>query len=70
MILFPTRVKYDNIAFHQSSAVSGGLTLLRAFCQWKIEHHVRKSCVKELTLRNMAGRHRDAGRLYENGCKQ
>jgi len=27
----------DNIAFHRRFAMSGGLTLLRAFCQWKIE---------------------------------
>ena len=30
----------DNIAFHRSSAVSGGLALLRAFCQWNVEHQV------------------------------
>jgi len=32
----------DNIAFHRSFAVSGGLELLRAFCQWKIEHQLIK----------------------------
>jgi len=50
--------------------VTAGLELLRAFCQWKIEHQIRKCCVKGLILRNMAGRERDAGRLYENGYKQ
>ena len=45
--------------------MSGGLALLRAFCQWKIE-----LCVKGLILRNMAGRKRDAGRLYESGYKK
>jgi len=47
--------------------MSGGLALLRAVCQWKIGHEVRKCCVKNVILRNMAGRVRDAGRLYENG---
>jgi len=32
--------KNDNTVFHRSSAISGGRTLLRAFCQWKIEHLV------------------------------
>ena len=31
----------DNIVFHRSFAVPGGLGLLRAFCQWKIEHQLR-----------------------------
>ena len=30
----------DTIAFDRSFAVSGGLALLRAFCQWKIEHEL------------------------------
>jgi len=50
--------------------VSGGLALLRAFCQWKIEHQIRKCCVKGLILRNMAGLERDAGRLYKSGYEQ
>jgi len=34
-------------------------------------HQVRSAtCVKGLILRNMAGREKDAGRLYENGYKQ
>jgi len=70
MILFATQYKNDNTAFHRSSAVSGCLALLRAVCQLKIEHQVRKCCVKGLILRNMAGRERDAGRLYESSCKQ
>jgi len=41
--------------------VSGGLALLGAFCHWKIEHQIRKCCVKGLILRNIAGRERDAG---------
>jgi len=45
IILFATQCKNDNTAFHRTSAVSGSLALLRAFCQWKIEHQVR-SCVK------------------------
>ena len=32
------------------------------FCQWKIEHQIRKCCVKGLILGNMAGRERAAGR--------
>jgi len=44
--------------------------LLRAFCQWKTEYQLRKCCVKGLILRNMVGRERDAGRLYESGYKQ
>jgi len=31
----------DNIAFHRSFAVSGGLALLRAFSQWKDEHQLK-----------------------------
>jgi len=50
--------------------VSGGLAFLRAFCQWKIKHQIRKVCVKGLIVRNMAGRERDSGRLYESGYKQ
>jgi len=50
-ILFAAQYKNDNTAFHRRSAVSGGLALLRAFCQWKIEHQVRKCCVKGLILR-------------------
>ena len=42
IILFATQYENDNITFHWSSAVSGGLALLWAFCQWKIEHQVRK----------------------------
>jgi len=38
IILFVTQYNNSNAAFHQSSAVSGGLALLRAFCQWKTEH--------------------------------
>jgi len=38
-------------AFYQSSAMSGGLALLRAVSQWKIEHEVRKCCVKNMALR-------------------
>jgi len=64
IILFATQYKNYNIA------VSGGLALLRAFCQWKIQHQIRKYCVKALILRNIAGRERDAGRLYESGYKQ
>jgi len=30
----------DSIAFHWSSAVSGGFALLRVFCQWKTEDKV------------------------------
>ena len=36
--------------------MSGGLALLRAFCQWKIEHQVRKGCVRGLILRTNFGR--------------
>jgi len=64
IILFATQYKYYNIA------VSGGLALLRAFCKWKIEHQISKCCVKGFILRNMAGRERDAGCLYESGYKQ
>jgi len=70
IILFVSQYNNCNIAFHRSSAVSGGLALLRAFCHWKFEHQIRKCCVKGLILRNMAGRERDAGRLYESGYKQ
>jgi len=72
IILFVTQYKNDNTAFHRSSAVSGGLALLRAFCQWqwKIEHQVRNCCVKGLILRKKAGSKTDAGRLYESGYKQ
>jgi len=45
------------------------LAVLRAFCQWKIEHQIKKCCAKGLILRNMAERERDAG-LYESGYKQ
>ena len=48
---FAAQYKNDNTAFHRRSAVSDGLALLRAFCQWKIEHQVQKCCVKGLTLR-------------------
>jgi len=51
-------------------AVSGSFALLRAFCQWKVEHQIRKYCVKGLILRNMAGREKDAGCLHESGYKQ
>jgi len=44
--------------------------LVRAFRQRKIEHQVRKCSVKGLIVRNMAGRERDAGRLYESGYKK
>jgi len=38
---------------------------------WKIVHQVRSAgCVKGVILRNMAGREKDAGRLYESGYKQ
>ena len=47
--------KNYNTAFHRNSAVPGGLASLRAFCQWNIEHQVRKCCVKGLILRNVAG---------------
>jgi len=57
-------------AFHRSSAVPGGLTLLRAFCHWKIEHQVRKCRVKGLILRNKVGRESDTGCPYDSGCKQ
>jgi len=67
MILFATKYKNDSSAFHERSAVSGCLALLRAFCQWKIEHQLRKRCVKGLILRDMAGSERDAGCLYESG---
>jgi len=36
--------------------------------EWKIVHQVRSArCVKGLILRNMAGREKDTGRLYESG---
>jgi len=73
IILFATQFKNGIAAFHWSSALSGGLRLLRAFCQWwKIENQVRKCrlCVKGLILRNMAGREKDAGRLYESSYRQ
>jgi len=35
----------DNIAFHWSVAVSGGLALLRSFSQWKIEHQWSRATV-------------------------
>jgi len=70
IILFATQYKNWNIAFHRSFAVSGGPALLQAFCQWKIEHQIRKLCVKGSMLRNMAGRERDADRLYKSGYEQ
>ena len=63
IILFATQYKNCNIA------VPGDLALLRAFCQWKIEHQIKKCCVKGLILRNMAVRERDASCLYESGFK-
>jgi len=54
-------------AFHRRSTVAGGLALVRAFCQWCIEHTVRKCRVKSLVRRNMDGRERDADRVYVNG---
>jgi len=65
--LFATQYENDNTAFHRSSAVSGCLALLRTFCQWKIEHQVRKYCVKGLILRNMVRREADACRVNESG---
>jgi len=62
-ILFATQYKNQNISFCWSSAVSSGPAFLRAFCQWKIEHQIRKRCVKGLILWNMAGHERDADRL-------
>ena len=50
--------------------MTAGLALLRAFCQCKIEHQVRKCCVKGLLLRNMAGREIDVAPLHESGYKQ
>ena len=50
--------------------MAGGLALVWAFCRWKVEHQVRNCCVKGLIPRNMAGRERDAGRLYESGYKK
>ena len=39
--------------------------------EWKIVHQVRNAgCVNGLILRNMAGREKDAGRLYKSGYKQ
>jgi len=46
---------------------AASLALFRTFCPWKIEHQLRKCCVKGLILKNMAGRERDACRLYECG---
>ena len=46
-ILFAAQYKNDNTAFHRRSAVTAGLALLRAFCQWTIEHQVRKCSLKE-----------------------
>ena len=63
IILFAAQYKNYNFV------VSGGLALLRAFCQWKIEHQIRKCCVKGLIMRNMAGRESDAGCRYESGYK-
>ena len=40
IILFATQYKNYNIAFHRSSAVSGALALLQAFCQWTIAHQI------------------------------
>ena len=40
--IFAMQHKNDNTAFHRRSTVSGGLALLRGFCQWKIEHQVGK----------------------------
>jgi len=68
IILFATQYKDDNTAIHRISAASGSLELLRAFCQWKVEYHVRKCCVKGFLLRDMAGREKDAG--HESGYKQ
>jgi len=54
-------------------AVSGGLTLLQAICQRKIEYQVRKCCVKGLILRFMAGRESGVCHLYnlhESGYKK
>jgi len=47
--LFATQYENDNIAFYRSSGVSGGLALLQGFCQWKIEHQVKKCCVKVIS---------------------
>jgi len=33
IMLFATQCKNENTSFHRSSAVSGGLALLQAFCQ-------------------------------------
>ena len=63
IILFATQYKNKNIAFHRSSGVTGSLALLWGFCQWQIEHQIRKCCAQGLILRNMAGRERDAGCL-------
>jgi len=62
-LFFATQCKKDNAAFHGSCAMSGGRALQRAICQWKIEHQLIMCCVKGFTLRNMAGRERDAGHL-------
>ena len=70
IILFVPQYKNYHIAFHRSSAVPGSLALLRAFCQWKTEHQIKKCCVKGLILRNMAGCGRDAGCLHQSAYKQ
>jgi len=71
IVLLATQHKNDNtISWEFCTAVSGGLALLRAFCEWQIEHQVRRCCKKGLILRNMAGREKGAGRLYESGYKQ
>ena len=74
IVLFATQYEnlfatQKNTAFNRSSVVSSGLALLRAFCQYKIEYQVRKFFVKGLIRKNVAGRERDAGRLYESGYK-
>jgi len=67
IILFPTQYKNDNTAFQWSFSSVWWSLDVASFCQWKIEHQVRKCYVDGLILRNMAGRERDAGRLYESG---
>jgi len=50
--------------------VSGGLALLRAFYQLKIEHQVGKCRLCERLDTEVAGREKDAGGLYESSYRQ
>ena len=49
--------------------MAGGLALVCAFCQWKIEHK-ESECGGGLIPRHMAGHERDGGRFHESIYKK